>query len=1128
MAAPAHSRDASVEEPQLSRDQIAASLGARDPSYFRQTADRGIGNAAYRKSKDETSGEDDVFAGRRGLPGMSQQGSTEPARAASPAAESVVSETPSRFDSVRESDTASVRSSATPSVADSKPSNDLPLRTFSTTSRSSTITDTTEPSSLSRTPTMSASQARLAGAGERPSSPTKGMGGFVQSALMKRSDSQSKRWSAQPMTGLSRPGSASGTRSGVSGLQSSYSMPKLDPINTSSRESSHEPNSRPSSSSSNLASLATRPHDGSSNRSGMPSRHHSRSKSVASTYSTNADLDGGLTSPMGSPSKRWSPNKSSWIESALAKPDSPKISPTKSSQPSWMENIARAKAQRTSVEAVPTMGSPNPSERSRPGSPTKDTPFGPALLKRSDSRDLRPSAGSPRSVTPPTKTKPASLSSRPTSMLTQESLQISEKLATPTTKDETSNFTQETMPKQPSDDVEADLAPKPLEPREPLVKQPETIPEERSIDSPAEESKPLDAHNDTESVKSPPSTKPKPDAIRNSLEAVQKPAEEKTGPEPTETSKPAPKPTTDFRSNLRSRPMSEVKTQEQPEFMSKFGSLRKAQTEKYVAPDVLKDNITRGKRGLTITGGPQKRERKDELRDSLIAKKEQWKQEKEAGVVHERKISEPPVTASKPEALAKRELLGRKESIRAGERSPEKTRNITPEALRFQKSIREKPKAQPPPVAEKPRAVSEKSTEEAPSVRSPSPPAQDESKAEAKEKSASPPPVEEKRVVSPPIAEKRVVSPPASAPTSKLAARFNPGLAGLLARGPPSNSNSPSASRSESPVGAETSSRPSQAQAGEPQAQGGPLADARKGRAKGPKKRKAATTASESKPAQPGAPKEAGEPAANASNEADAASTPPAADKAPTPPLDSKPSPAAFGSARFGGKGPAPGSAASIMTASLNNAGQRATPTGPRGPLSNPTPRKISSPKPAVSPKPVFSPQSGVTSPGPDESSPAPPVKSLSFPKRNASDKSTTPPKDDIPEFKGFGSIRRQPTSSAEEDKENTDSSLPSVKDAASSWGMKKSYRPTESPSQIQLPTRKDEEAAMRSASLLASSPAARSPSRPSSSHGLGVGSPLASPSPAVPPKPAKSSRIVSGQLKEASPNKGKTSPFYH
>lgn len=1122
-AGPAHSRDVSVDEPQLSRDQIAASLGARDPTYFRQTADRGIGNAAFRKSKDETGNGDDVFAGRRGLPGLSREDSLNEGRTTSSRPESVTSETPSRFGSIREDRAWSARSSGTPSVSEGKQSSDLPFRS-TPSNRSSATTDSNEPSGLSRTPTMSVSQARLANASERPPSPTKGMGGFVQSALMKRSDSQNKRWSAQPVGGLQRQDSTASARSGLSGLQGSYSMPRLDPIETT-RESSHEahsrPASRPTSSSSNLPDLATQAQDNNGTRPGMPTRFHSRSKSVASTYSTSAEQDGGLKSPLGSPSKRFSPNKSSWIESALARPDSPKLTPSRPAQPSWMENIARAKAQRNSVDVGSTFGSPNPSVQSRPSSPTKETPFGPALLKRSDSRDMRPETGSTRSVTPPTKAKPFGLSSRPTSALTQESLQLSEKMAAPTTKDETSNFTLETRAAPVPETSVAEERPVPPSSKA----SPVLVAEAPKLQSTPKKVETKDAVPDeTEPVKSPPATKPKPEAtvgspdIAKTSSASEKtmstpPLPNSTKPNTLPKSESATKPVTDFRSTLRSRPVSKPSSQEQPEFLSKFGSLRKAQQERYVAPDVLKDNITRGKSGLVLTDGPQKRERKDELRDSLIAKKEQWKQEKEAGVVHERTPSGPPVVSGKPEALATRELLGRKKSLGGPPRSPEKQRNVTPEALRFQKSIREKPKMESP-LVQQPKAADEqpvtsaakpvlseapltKATTE-PTRRLPSPSIKQDVTAEPLHKTTSLPRADEKSAPQPEEERSNTYPPVAApAPTSKLAARFNPGLAGILARGPP-GAGSPSGSRSESPAGMDASA-PS-----EPSAPGAPLNDVRKGRAKGPKKRKGGASASEAKDAEPEAPKQEDAPAATKD-------TPTTLEAPSSPTLATKPSPAIKPSARFGGVS----STASIMAASLSGGQPQRSASPKQGGL---TPSSGSAPfsKPSLSPKP------SLTGSSPRQNSPSPVVQPLSFSKRSPSDKPATPRKDDVPEFKGFGSrLGRSATNSADEDKENTNSSSPSVKDAASTWGRKKSYISSGTPSQIQLPTRKDEEAAMRSASLLASSPA-RSPSRPDSSHGLGITSPIASPSPALPPKPAKSSRIVSGQLKEASPNKGK------
>ncbi|TKA70112.1 hypothetical protein B0A55_06983, partial [Friedmanniomyces simplex] len=384
-----HTRNTSVEQPEPSRDQIAASLGSRDPSWFRQTADRGTGSAAYRKSKNEPSSTGQSLASsRRVLPGLSRDTSTEPSRRASPApSESVRSETASLPTSARDSGIASSRVSTTPSISTpSKADLKSLLAEDEAQRQASPMSDHTsstggeqrggeqQQAGLSRNLSMSSSQARLTGATERPSSPTKGMGGFVQSAMMKRSDSVSKRWSAQPGASLSRQNSTVSTRSGYNGLQGSHSMPRLEPT-PSSREMSNEPASRPTSSSSNLTALAQqRDTDDGFVKPALP--HHSRSKSVASTYGTTAEDT--ATSPPSSPSKRFSPTKSSWIESALTRPESPKPSAARNAQPRWMANIAKAKAERASAESTPRTGTTKPAEEvSRPSSPVKTTPFGP-------------------------------------------------------------------------------------------------------------------------------------------------------------------------------------------------------------------------------------------------------------------------------------------------------------------------------------------------------------------------------------------------------------------------------------------------------------------------------------------------------------------------------------------------------------------------------------------------------------------------------------------------------------------------------------------------------------------------------------------------------------------------------
>jgi hypothetical protein len=189
-----------------------------------------------------------------------------------------------------------------------------------------------------------------------------------------------------------------------------------------------------------------------------------------------------------------------------------------------------------------------------------------------------------------------------------------------------------------------------------------------------------------------------------------------------------------------------------------------------------------------------------------------------------------------------------------------------------------------------------------------------------------------------------------------------------------------------------------------------------------------------------------------------------------------------------------PGSAASVMMASLqkNPSSENKTPLPSKSPA-------IASPN-----------QSADTSLVP------PQVRSVDSP---------VPQQKNIPDVKGFSSNKKSTPSirQLEDNKENAGEGSPSVKSAASMWGKQASSKTMEPPAQIKLPSKKDEEAAMRSAGLLASTP-----SQPGSSNGLGIKdangngntSRPSTPS-SVPAKPAKPSKSVSGQLQEASPNKG-------
>lgn len=959
----AQARSTSNEDTEPSRDQIAAALGARDPSWFRQTADRGLGNAAYRKSNDEMGTDQRPAWDKRGLPGMSRETILSPRREASPATESVTSETPSKSDSIGSRGSRFAYSSK--SVPEQR---NNPLAASDRTSSADN-----ELQGLQKTPSMSSSQARLAGVTDRPSSPTKGNGGFVQSAMIKRSDSVSKRWTTNASGELSRHSSV---RSGYGGLQGSYSMPKLEPL-PDNRESSIGESVRPTSSM-NLTDLSNP--DSASAAPALP-RRHSRTKSVTSAYTTNdSDVVASLPS---SPSKRWSPNKSSWIESALtAKPESRPASPTKNSQPTWMADLAKAKAQRNSAESTPKSGTPMQAEKETGGQTPR---FGQPVLQRSDSQGL--ATPSSRFEAPLTKAKPSSLASR-------TGLGID--LEPSTTKDS---------------DRERDVT---------------SMTAENAGPAPG---RPVAAE---------------PDFTQTSSKADVVPPTSQAKPKPKPSS---PKPQIDFRSALKSRVAPEAKARDEPEFLARVGSLRRATTEKYAAPDLLKDNILRGKAGLSVTGGPQKRERRDELKESLIAKKDQWRKEKEEGVVHERKTSGPPLTSRKPEALAKRELLGQVATVKVLDHGREDDmKGETAEALRRRRSMRETPATAAMP--------------------------EEELKAPEEKQSLLPDtkPVE--------MAAAKGRSPPTE--TSRLAAKFNPGLASMIARGPPPMSNgNADGSRPETALSPSISAP---TESSEPPAAGGQLQDMRKGRAKGPKRRKAGA-------------------AANGEPEPDVESR-------------SKGSELALKKAM---SAPTPSSTASVMQASLKQMSSmestevKQTPT-----LSN-----TGHAKPHVSPKPAAPPKPSEKI-GKDEDSatitksfarfdqppPAPERKASASPTRN------------VPIFKGFGSTIKPATpSSADEDKENSDGGLPSVKSAISTWGRPAEAKRSDRPSQIQLPSKKDEEAAMRSANLLASSPG-----RPGSSGT--AGKTTESPSrpeeaASAPPKLAKPSRVVSGQLLESYLNRG-------
>jgi hypothetical protein len=875
MAAPStydRSAPSSPERP-ASRSSIALSLGSKDPSYFRQTADRGATSAAYRRSEDDSSAADARPAvSRRPLPGMSRD-STTASSLASPPTESTRSSSPSsRRASVRDSAVLSNRFSSTTSISGSdmdttrmhSPLPVLESQKFAPPTERPSTADTTDPADTSRGPLMSPTQGRISP--ERPLSPTKGIGGFVLSASMKRSDSVSKRWSTYTPPNLSRQSSNMSNR--ASAMAGFGSLAKLERPTGLSRESSVEPLSRPLSS-------AGRPTSSSSNATitkGLekdaapreepvrPSvNRHSRSKSMASTF---FDKDQSQDeSGSASPSKRWSPTKSSWLESALNKPESPKLKPKTSSpvQPAWMAEINRIKQQRSSVDLGNRgqLGSPfGETHGSQPSSPIKEVHLRPTSLRKID-HPPRDDAKEPLKVNrfvhqsprlePGPELKPWS---RPSSPKKEEPKREIKEVKEDPKKDEPEELKQEDVKQEivKQEDAKQEIVKQEDAKQEDVqqedVQQEDTqLPEESE---PLDEPKPLEEPELSEEAKPLEETKPSedPEKLEEALPPKLEPDTPPEAPSPTNEApspaatkpvlsrfakdvprtmpvpKPKPEmpPKNDFRATLRSRNQSTdlsktdaPKSEAVSELQNVFGKLRKTETKNFVAPDVLKDNILRGKKSLNLTGGPKPTVRRDEFRESLISTKTTMlaKASEEGSTLRRSdSISRP---AETPEAIAAQNRLSRSKSFSKApipELAP-KEKQTTPEAIAAQN-----------------RLSRSKSFSKAP-IPEPAPKKQTTPEAIARKKSlrgAERPTLDDKPLQSPVFTKKDSAKP------GKLADRFNPALAGMLARGPP-----PAASKSPSNgEGGASPSRPAQEESSKPAPE---LQHMTKGRARGPKRR---------------------------------------------------------------------------------------------------------------------------------------------------------------------------------------------------------------------------------------------------------------------------------------------------
>ncbi|KAL6720396.1 hypothetical protein ACLMJK_002318 [Lecanora helva] len=556
-AAKAPPRDVEPEsemDGSLSRSQIAQSLGSQDPMWFRQTQERGVRSGALRKNQEEQSSDTASTTSSVRLPGMSREGTADLESRISPPPDSIGSK-----DSLRQGHRYSGSASISSERGIRSPLPTIASQRFEPPSSDTISTSGDDASSTARSLAMSPSQGRISPERiDRSASPTKGLGGFVQSAMLKRSDSVNKRWNTQAGPGLSRGNS---TTSNLSSYASSkYPLGNFNPLaesrpNSVSRESSPYSTSRPNSSHTNTTNLGPIQRLSENDKpstsaflNGSPPETRSDSPLTKPTpqESTLSAPSEAVISPPQSPSKRWSPTKSSWLENAINKNDSPKIKSPVPQQPAWMAEINRAKQKKGSTD----LG--------------KELKFKEVAI-----------GGLIRSPPPVGEHNQRNTVSHPSNLST--SVVTESRNGTTTEEGKIEESSSSTRPKV----ITPAVTPKP---DALTAADPATTP---SVRTPTRQMDGLSVTSGSPKAK--PETPPKKEL---SLAP-------KAGRIPRET-----------------------KGSVEPEFKNVFGNLKRTQTKNYVAPDELKDNIMRGKAGLATTRGPKKTVQRDEFRESILQKKQ--------------------------------------------------------------------------------------------------------------------------------------------------------------------------------------------------------------------------------------------------------------------------------------------------------------------------------------------------------------------------------------------------------------------------------------------------------------------------------------------------------------------------
>ncbi|CAG8909701.1 unnamed protein product [Penicillium egyptiacum] len=312
------------DENTLSRLQFGFPRPSKDAPVPPPSPERGAGSLAHSGKEEQTNSQKDVGVGHQ-EPEVGEEANTEL----------------DKLDAVEE------RSSSPPRTGsrDSNMSHRFSVSSVSATGLGSPVHLSETPklearqndSSFEEPVSPSPTQRRMSPERARSTSPTKGLGGFVQSAMMRRSDSVSKRWSAQVPQGLGRSNSIVSNRSSVAG-------PGLGEMTPPTLGRPSTLLQRPGSSHSEAATATTErpttPADRDSvNFESSPGKSFrtGHSRSASSATAEGSDTQGPFVSKTMDP-RRWSPNKASWLESALNRPELPRQTTRPPSQPNWAKD----------------------------------------------------------------------------------------------------------------------------------------------------------------------------------------------------------------------------------------------------------------------------------------------------------------------------------------------------------------------------------------------------------------------------------------------------------------------------------------------------------------------------------------------------------------------------------------------------------------------------------------------------------------------------------------------------------------------------------------------------------------------------------------------------------------------